>query len=150
MYPRQGHSLHGYVFIIVGGEAGRTEAGGQIGVHVLGGPTRRDPESRQQPQGVGGEPNLFLKLPKYRRLGILTGFHAPRWDFANLIERRAASILQPDAGVCGGITEWRKIAALAAAHDIAVAPHWLADLHVHMVASTPNAVWVEYLPKTQR
>jgi L-alanine-DL-glutamate epimerase-like enolase superfamily enzyme len=78
---------------------------------------------------------------------VATGeIHATRWDFANLIERRAASILQPDAGVCGGITEWRKIAALAAAHDIAVAPHWLADLHVHMVASTPNAVWVEYFP----
>ena len=37
-----------------------------------------------------------------------------------------------------------RIAALAAAHDITIAPHWLADLHVHLVAATPNAVWVEY------
>ena len=62
------------------------------------------------------------------------------------MDRGAAAILQPDAGVCGGITEWRRIAALAAAHDIPVAPHWLADLHVHLVGSTPNATWVEYFP----
>ena len=78
---------------------------------------------------------------------VATGeIHATRWDFLNLVERRAAAILQPDAGVCGGITEWRRIAALAAAHDIVVAPHWLADLHVHLVASTPGSVWVEYFP----
>ena len=76
---------------------------------------------------------------------VATGeIHATRWDFLNLVEQRAAAILQPDAGVCGGITEWRRIAAHAAAHDIPVAPHWLADLHVHLVAATPNAVWVEY------
>ena len=76
---------------------------------------------------------------------VATGeIHATRWDFLDLIERRAAAVLQPDAGVCGGITEWRRIAALAAAHDITIAPHWLADLHVHLVAATPNAVWVEY------
>ena len=78
---------------------------------------------------------------------VATGeIHATRWDFANLVDRGAAAILQPDAGVCGGITEWRRIAALAASHDIPVAPHWLADLHVHLVGSTPNATWVEYFP----
>ena len=76
---------------------------------------------------------------------IATGeIHATRWDFAQLVQQKAAAILQADAGVCGGITEWRKIAGLAAAHDIPVAPHWLADIHVHLVASTPNATWVEY------
>ena len=76
---------------------------------------------------------------------VATGeIHATRWDFLQLIESRAASILQPDAGVCGGITEWRRIAGLAASHNIEVAPHWLADLHVHLVAATPNATWVEY------
>ena len=78
---------------------------------------------------------------------VATGeIHATRWDFLQLIEQRAAAILQPDAGVCGGVTEWRRIAALAAAHSIALAPHWLADLHVHLVATAPNATWVEYFP----
>ena len=76
---------------------------------------------------------------------VATGeIHATRWEFLQLIQERAASVLQPDAGVCGGITEWRKIAAVAAAYNLPVAPHWLADLHVHLVASTPNATWVEY------
>jgi L-alanine-DL-glutamate epimerase-like enolase superfamily enzyme len=78
---------------------------------------------------------------------VATGeIHATRWDFVQIVERKAAAILQADAGVCGGITEWRRIAALAAAHSIPLAPHWLADLHVHLVASTPNASWVEYFP----
>jgi L-alanine-DL-glutamate epimerase-like enolase superfamily enzyme len=81
---------------------------------------------------------------------IATGeIEATRWGFQALIQAGAASILQPDAAVCGGITEWRRIAALAAAHNIPVAPHWFADLHVHLVAATPNATWVEYFTDTQ-
>jgi len=80
---------------------------------------------------------------------IATGeIEATRWGFQSLIQAGAASILQPDAAVCGGITEWRRIAALAAGHGIPVAPHWFADLHVHMVAIAPNATWVEYFPDT--
>jgi L-alanine-DL-glutamate epimerase-like enolase superfamily enzyme len=81
---------------------------------------------------------------------VATGeIEATRWGFQTLIEMEAASILQPDAAVCGGITEWRRIAALAAGHSIPVAPHWFADLHVHLVAATPNATWVEYFTDTQ-
>lgn len=74
---------------------------------------------------------------------------ATRWGFQALIQAGAASILQPDAAVCGGITEWRRIAALAAAHNVPLAPHWFADLHVHLVAATPNATWVEYFTNTK-
>ncbi len=74
---------------------------------------------------------------------------ATRWGFQALIDAEAASILQPDAAVCGGITEWRRIAALASARGLPLAPHWFADLHVHLVAVTPHATWVEYFPDTQ-
>lgn len=81
------------------------------------------------------------------RIPVATGeIEATRWGFQELIRHQAASILQPDAAVCGGITEWRKIASLAAANGISVAPHWFADLHVHLVAATPNATWVEFFP----
>jgi L-alanine-DL-glutamate epimerase-like enolase superfamily enzyme len=83
------------------------------------------------------------------RVPIATGeIHQTRWDFLEIIRKEAASIIQPDAGVCGGITEFRRIASLAAAHSIPVAPHWLADLHVHLVAATPNATWVEFFTGT--
>lgn len=80
---------------------------------------------------------------------VATGeLEATRWGFQHLIHHRAASILQPDAAVCGGITEWRKIAALAAAHSMPVAPHWFPEIHIHLVAATPNAMWAECVPDT--
>jgi len=76
---------------------------------------------------------------------IATGeIEATRWGFAQLIDQRAAHILQPDACVAGGISEWRRIAALAASRDIPVAPHWHANLHAQLAAATPNCITVEY------
>ena len=81
---------------------------------------------------------------------IATGeIHQTRWDFQQILDQDAAAILQTDAAVCGGITEFRRIAALAAGRGVTVAPHWLADLHVHLVAATPNATWVEFFPDTE-
>ena len=81
---------------------------------------------------------------------IATGeIHQTRWDFQQILDHEAAAILQTDAAVCGGITEFRRIAALAAGRGVTVAPHWLADLHVHLVAATPNATWVEFFPDTE-
>jgi L-alanine-DL-glutamate epimerase-like enolase superfamily enzyme len=70
--------------------------------------------------------------------------HQTRWDFRDLIMHRAAHIFQPDAGVLGGISEWMKVAHTAASFDIPVAPHWHADLHVHLVGAVSNALTVEY------
>jgi L-alanine-DL-glutamate epimerase-like enolase superfamily enzyme len=76
---------------------------------------------------------------------VATGeIHQTRWDFRDLILHRAAQILQPDAGVLGGISEWMKVAHTAASFDIPVAPHWHADLHVHLVGAVANALTVEY------
>jgi galactonate dehydratase len=46
-----------------------------------------------------------------------------RWDFKPFFESRAVDIIQPDLSHAGGILECRKIAAMAEAYDIAVAPH---------------------------
>ncbi len=76
---------------------------------------------------------------------IATGeIEATRWGFRDLLERHAADILQPDATVAGGITEWMKIAHMAACWDIPVAPHWMANLHVHLLAAVPNGLTVEF------
>ena len=84
------------------------------------------------------------------RVPIATGeIHQTRWDFMDIIDGQAASIIQPDAGVCGGVTEFRRIAAYAQHHNISVAPHWLADIHVHLVAATPNASYVEFFTDTE-
>ncbi|MBA1138843.1 galactonate dehydratase [Mesorhizobium neociceri] len=46
-----------------------------------------------------------------------------RWDFKSVFEQGAVDIIQPDLSHAGGITECRKIAAMAEAYDVAVAPH---------------------------
>jgi L-alanine-DL-glutamate epimerase-like enolase superfamily enzyme len=80
---------------------------------------------------------------------VATGeIEATRWGFQEIIHRKASFVFQTDATVCGGITEFQKIASLAKTHNIPVAPHWFADLHVHLVASTVNATMVEFFPDT--
>ena len=46
-----------------------------------------------------------------------------RWDFKSVFEQAVVDIIQPDLSHAGGITECRKIAAMAEAYDVAVAPH---------------------------
>ena len=76
---------------------------------------------------------------------VATGeIHATRWEFAALIEQQAADILQPDASVVGGVSEWLKVANLAAAANLPVAPHWDHALHVQLAAAVGNCLGVEY------
>lgn len=80
---------------------------------------------------------------------VATGeIEAGRWRFQELLDRGAAHILQTDACVAGGITEFRRIAAMAAGYGVPVAPHWFHDLHAHLVASIPNGQFVEYFPNS--
>ena len=66
-----------------------------------------------------------------------------RWDFKPFFESGAVDIIQPDLSHAGGILECRKIAAMAEAYDIAVAPHCpLGPLALasclQLAACTPN------------
>ena len=72
-----------------------------------------------------------------------------RWYHKELLDKRGAEILQTDAVVCGGITEWRRIAATAASYGVTMCPHWFHDVHAHLVAATPNARYVEFFPDDQ-
>lgn len=76
---------------------------------------------------------------------VATGeLEATRWAFADLLERRAADILQPDATVVGGVGEWLKVAHMAAAFDIPIAPHYNWDIHTQLSATIPNSLFIEY------
>jgi L-alanine-DL-glutamate epimerase-like enolase superfamily enzyme len=81
---------------------------------------------------------------------VATGeIHSSRWDFRALIEARAADILQPDACVIGGVSEWMKVAHAAAVFDLPVAPHWNQEVHVHMSAAVANCLTVEWFDVEQ-
>jgi galactonate dehydratase len=71
-----------------------------------------------------------------------------RWDFRTILERGVADILQPDLSHAGGISEVRRIAAMAEAYDVALAPHCpLGPLalaaSLQIAVATPNHVLQE-------
>ncbi|EPX75850.1 mandelate racemase/muconate lactonizing enzyme family protein [Salipiger mucosus] len=67
--------------------------------------------------------------------------------FADYVARGAASVIQVDAGRIGGITPWLKVAHMAECHGLAVAPHFLMELHASLVCAVRNGAWVEYIPQ---
>jgi L-alanine-DL-glutamate epimerase-like enolase superfamily enzyme len=90
------------------------------------------------------------RLAAATAIPIATGeIEVGRWRFRELMEQGGAAILQTDACVCGGISEFRRIAATAASFGIPLMPHWFHDLHVHLVAATVGARYVEYFPDDQ-
>jgi L-alanine-DL-glutamate epimerase-like enolase superfamily enzyme len=98
------------------------------------------------PDDIDNHARLAAATP----IPVATGeIETGRWRFKELITRNAATILQTDACVCGGISEFRRIAATAGSHGLTLAPHWFHDLHVHLVAAIPNATWVEFFPDSQ-
>ncbi|MEO8059545.1 MAG: mandelate racemase/muconate lactonizing enzyme family protein [Burkholderiales bacterium] len=72
-----------------------------------------------------------------------------RFDFRELIDLRAADILQPDLGICGGITETMRISALASAANLRLAPHLWAGAPafaagLHVAAASPATHILEF------
>ena len=67
-----------------------------------------------------------------------------RYGFRDLIEHESAAIFNADAQILGGITEFMHVAALAAAHDLRVAPHGAQEVHIHLVAAIANGLILEF------
>jgi len=74
---------------------------------------------------VLSENNEALReISKHTSTPIATGERMySRWDFKNLLIDGYVDIIQPDLSHAGGITECRKIATMAEAFDVALAPH---------------------------
>jgi L-alanine-DL-glutamate epimerase-like enolase superfamily enzyme len=98
------------------------------------------------PDDVAGHAEIARALD----MPVATGeIHSSRWDFRELIANKAADILQPDAAVIGGISEWIKVAHAAATFNLPVAPHWNQDVHVHLAAAVANCLTVEWFDLEQ-
>ena len=73
-----------------------------------------------------------------------------RFEFLDLLAAQGADIIQPDVCVCGGLLEMRKIAAIAEAHYVPVAPHnpmgpLATAVNAHFALATPNFRILEYV-----
>jgi L-alanine-DL-glutamate epimerase-like enolase superfamily enzyme len=67
-----------------------------------------------------------------------------RWGFRELCTRGAAAILQPDVGICGGVTEFRRVAHLADAFNLSLCSHLAHELSVSLVGAAPSGWMLEY------
>src|SRR5206468_547049 len=68
-----------------------------------------------------------------------------RYEFRELIERRAARYLMPDVCRANGYSETLRIGRLAAAHSVAVSPHVVHELSLHIVGALANGFLVEFI-----
>ena len=100
-------------------------------------------------------PENFDAMAEVRRraqIPIATGEELyTKYQFQQVLSAGAADIIQPDICLAGGILEQKKIAALAEAHYVEVAPHnplgpLATVVNIHFAASTPNFVILEYHP----
>ncbi|MDH3500490.1 MAG: mandelate racemase/muconate lactonizing enzyme family protein, partial [Acidimicrobiia bacterium] len=67
-----------------------------------------------------------------------------RWEFRELVDRRAASLLQPDVGRVGGVSEFRRVAALADAFNVSLSSHLWHELSISLVGASPLGYMCEY------
>ena len=92
----------------------------------------------------------LAKLTAKSPIPIATGEAVfTKFQFRDLLATGAADIIQPDVAATGGLTEMKKIAAMAEAHYVSVAPHnplgpLATASNVHFAATAPNFLVLEY------
>ena len=95
-----------------------------------------------QPRDYEGFARLREAIKSTR---IATGEHEyTRYAFRQLLDHRSAAIWQPDIHWCGGMTELRRIGAMASAYDVPVIPHGGGAFDsIHFIYATTNSPWAE-------
>ena len=89
----------------------------------------------------------YAELKSYARVPISGGEHEfTLYGFRELLEARAVDYIQFDTNRVGGITQARKIAALAEAHSVPVIPHAGQMHNYHVVMASLNSPMAEYFP----
>ncbi len=102
---------------------------------------------------VPGNIEVFKRLKAAIKIPLATGERdRTLWEFLPYLTERCIDILQPDCAHCGGITQMKKIATLAEAFHVPLAPHGVTtDLGVsaslHASAAVPFFLIHEYYPQ---
>ncbi len=73
-----------------------------------------------------------------------------RFGCRDLITHGGVDILNVDVTIAGGVTEWKRIAAMAGAFDVQMAHHEESQVALHLLASIPHGLYVEIFPNLQR
>jgi L-rhamnonate dehydratase len=90
----------------------------------------------------------YTQLKSYSRIPIAGGEHEfTLYGFRDLLQARAVDYIQFDTNRVGGITQARKIAALAEAYSVPVIPHAGQMHNYHVVMASLNSPMAEYFPR---
>lgn len=68
-----------------------------------------------------------------------------RFGYKDLINQKAADVLQIDLQRIGGVTEWIRVANTADTMGIKVTPHLFWEISVQLTCAVPNAIYIEYM-----
>jgi L-alanine-DL-glutamate epimerase-like enolase superfamily enzyme len=86
----------------------------------------------------------YAELAEKLDIRIATGENLyTKYQFADLIARKGADIVQPDNRRAGGVTEWMEIAAVADAYGLELASHGGGSANMNMLLAMPNAIYME-------
>ena len=98
-------------------------------------------------------PREMAKVARGTSIPIATGERlATKYDFVRLLQAGSASILQMNLGRCGGILEGKKIAGMAEAYHVQIAPHLycgpvVGAANIQLAASSPNFLILESIER---
>lgn len=102
---------------------------------------------------VPGNIEVFKRLKAAIRIPLATGERDRTiWEFMPYLQERCIDVLQPDCAHCGGITQMKKIATLAEAFHVPLAPHCVTtelgvSASLHATAAIPYFIIHEYYPQ---
>lgn len=92
------------------------------------------------------------RLAEEQRIPIASGeWLTTRFEFIDLIRRGKVSVVQPDIGRVGGLTEAQRVCDLARKHGLKVVPHiWKTGISIaagiHLAAANEHIPYIEFLP----
>jgi L-alanine-DL-glutamate epimerase-like enolase superfamily enzyme len=94
----------------------------------------------------------YARLAEEQPIPIAAGeWLTTRFEFIDLMDRGKISVVQPDIGRVGGLTEAKRVCQLAQERGLTIVPHlWKSGISIaaaaHLAATTANCAYIEFLP----
>ena len=97
-------------------------------------------EEPTTPEDITGLAEIRSKI----NIPVATGeLEYTKFGFKQLLQNKSVDIVQPNVGRVGGITEWLKVANLAQAFNVQIAPHACMLVNLHLACNQPNIKAIE-------
>jgi L-alanine-DL-glutamate epimerase-like enolase superfamily enzyme len=88
----------------------------------------------------------YVEVEKKINIPVAAGEnHFTRWEFKQLLDRKAISYAMPDVCRANGFSETLRIGKLAAVHGVQLTPHLIHEISIHVVGALANGFLVEFM-----